>query len=364
VPKVDVLESQILSGLTFNVLEGIYSLDASSFEAQEANNEGWAHHAEKVKTEEDVIEFIKKHGGTFSSAPKGTPYEYIIGGSKGDARVKTLINGLEYVKSVKDSKKKADQKLAPLAQHDGIIKWTFVYSLVHRIKGEGGTLPAKDTHDQYLVPDPHHYLAKVARKSLAEELFSLNRPLSINEMELALTATNEQNHPWQFSVDLKEEERWVLSSRFTPLWPYYIVDDLVDETRRESSSITIYPDVFSSFGFSSEKDAADEILAGVKSARWNNVDVNSEAIISVVPLVSVMGGLITPHLHSGVTHIICPLKEDTELSYEEGVASLDIFACQERGQYLLDYLHGESLFQKNTIKLISADWVRNKLKYV
>ena len=350
--------------MTFNVLEGIYSLDTSSFEAQEANKEGWAHHAEKVKTEEDVIEFIKKHGGTFSSAPKGIPYEYIIGGSKGDARVKTLINGLEYAKSVKASKKKADQKLAPLAQHDGIIKWTFVYSLVHRIQGEGGTLPAKDTHDQLLVPDPHHYLAKVARKSLAEELFSLNRPLSIIEMELALTATNEQNRPWQFSVDLKEEERWVLSSRFTPLWPYYNVDDLVDKNLRESSSITIYPDVFSSFGFSSEKDVVDEILAGVKSARWKNVDVNSEAIMSVVPLVSVMGGLITPHLHSGVTHIICPLKEDTELSYEEGVTSLDIFACQERGQYLLDYLHGKSLFQRNTIKLISADWVRNKLKYV
>lgn len=363
-PKVDVLESQILTGLTFNVLEGIYSLDANSFEAQEANKEGWAHHAEKVKTEEDVIEFIKKHGGTFSSAPKGTPYEYIIGGSTGDARVKTLINGLEYAKSVKDSKKKADQKLAPLAQHDGIIKWTFVYSLVHRIQGEGGTRPAKDSHDQYLVPEPHHYLAKVARKSLAEELFSLSRPLSTSEMELALTAPNEQNRPWQFSVDLKEEERWVLSSRFTPLWPYYNVDDLVGETRRESSSITIYPDVFSSFGFSSEKDAADEIVTGVKSARWNNVDANSEAIMSVVPLVSVMGGLITPHLHSGVTHIICPLKEGTELSYEEGVTSLHIFACQERGQYLLDYLNGELLFEKSTIKLVSTDWVRNKLKYV
>jgi hypothetical protein len=30
----------------------------------------------------------------------------------------------------------------------------------------------------------------------------------------------------------------------------------------------------------------------------------------------------------------------------------------------LDYLNGELLFEKSTIKLVSTDWVRNKLKYV
>jgi len=365
VPKVEVIESQILTGLTFNVLEGIYALDESSFEAQEGEKEGWAHDAKKVKTEEDVIEFVKKHNGTYASTPKGIPYEYIIGGSKDDARVMTLNEGLKYVKSLTDPKKKADKELASLINHEGILKWTFVYSLVHRIQKEGVTQSAIDNHGRYLIPEPHHYLTRVFQnESMEEELFSLLRPISIDEMELALTipGNNERNRPWQFKglVDLKKEERWILSSLFTPLWPYYSDGDLMDEIHRENKSVVLYPDVFSDFGFSSEKDLADETLKCGKSTRWNNVVVDSDEIMSVCPLVSVMGGLITPHLHSGVTHIICLLKEDTELSYKD-VTSLDIFSCQKRGQYLMDYFNNE-LSQKNTIKLISANWVRNKFK--
>ena len=366
VPKVEVYESNLLEGLRFCVLEGIYSLDASSFDARVAQEQRWAHTVENVKTEEDVIEFIKKHGGTYKAKVTGTPNEFIIGGTTDDARVKTQINGLEYAKSLIDSKKKTDKELVSVAQyHDGIIKWTFVYSLVHRLQKDADKQSFKDTYDRYLIPEPHQYLVRVSRnESIAEALFSLNRPISVDELEHALgTPAVTQDHPWQFkgSVDLPEEERWILSSRYTSLWPYNI-DGSNSQVSDERSIFVLYPDVFSSgFGFSAEKDAADEILSGVKSARWEHKAMYSDEIMSALPLVSVMGGLITPHLHAGVTHIICLLKAEIELPYE-GEICLDLFVCEERGRHLMDYLSQE-FFQKNKIKLVSPDWIRNKLKF-
>jgi len=365
VPKVEVCESDVLEGLSFCVLEGVYSLDNNWFDAGTAREGGWAHEVEKVKTEEDVIKFIKKHSGTYTAKVMGVPKEYIIGGSKDDARVKTQISGLECAKSLLGSEKQADKSLASVARyHDGIIKWTFVYSLVHRLQKKGKKASLKYAHDNLLVPEPHQYLIRVScNESIEEALFSLKRPILINEMKYVLATTPVARHsPWQLkgSIELPKEARWVLSSRFTCLWPYVTFISR-DKNFNESNTVVVYPDVFPfGFGFSAENDATDEAISSNRSARWEYIETYFDKVISTLPLVSAMGGLVTPHLHSGVTHIICLLKADIEIPIEEAKCH-DIFVHKERGRCLMDYLRHQ-FPQNNKLRLVSPDWIRNKLK--
>ena len=79
-----------------------------------------------------------------------------------------------------------------------------------------------------------------------------------------------------------------------------------------------------------------------------------------MPLVSVMGGLNTPHLHSGVTHIICLLKTDDEFQYGDAMTE-DMFVCKERGRRLMQYLDRD-VSRQNKIKLVSPTWIRKKIE--
>ena len=365
VPKVEICESKLLEGLSFCVLEGVYSLDANCFDAREAQEGGWEQKVLKVKSEEDVIEFIKKHGGTYTAKVIGVPKEYIIGGNKDDARVKTQIVGLKHAKSLVDSKKKADKSLASVARyHDGIVKWTYVYSLVHRLQEEAKKPFSERSNDSCFVPEPHQYLARISNdESVEEALFSLNRPISVDEMEHVLTTpfvTDTSRWQLQDSIDLPKEDRWVLSSKFTFLWPYNN-DSHDTEVFNERDTVVVYPDVFScGFGFSAEKDSSDGVKSDTRSTRWDHVESYSDEIMSILPLISSMGGLITPHLHSGVTHIVCLLKSDIEIPFEAG-KSLDIFASKERGRFLIDYL-SHRFPENKKIRLVSPNWFRKKMR--
>ena len=360
VPKVETLESNVLEGLSFCVLEGMYFLDLTSFEARAIQKDGWGHLAEKVKTEEDVIKFIKKHGGSYKAKATGSINEYIVGGSKDDARVKTQIDGLRYGKTLEGSKKKADKSLASVAQrHDGILKWSFVYYLVHILQKETKEGFSNDARDKYLTPEPHHYLVRVSRdESIEEALFMINRPITVEEMEHALAAPVAANNcPWQLkgSIDLPDEERWVLSADFTTLWPYG------EYQFRIQNSVVLYPDIFSSgYGFNTENEATEELASNSRSSRWSNVQAGFDEITSILPFVSSMGGFVTPHLHSGVTHIACLLDGNAEISIEEAKLN-GMFLCKERGAALLDYV-SDKFPGSNQVKLVSPHWIPNKLK--
>eukprot|EP00535_Pseudo-nitzschia_heimii_P005514 CAMPEP_0197185110 /NCGR_PEP_ID=MMETSP1423-20130617/11181_1 /TAXON_ID=476441 /ORGANISM="Pseudo-nitzschia heimii, Strain UNC1101" /LENGTH=1333 /DNA_ID=CAMNT_0042636077 /DNA_START=94 /DNA_END=4092 /DNA_ORIENTATION=+ len=359
VPKVEICESNVLEGLSFCVLEGVYLLDASWFDVRKAQEGGWEPEVLKVKSEEDVIEFIKKHGGTYTAKVMGVPNEYIIGGNKDDARVKMQIIGLKRAKSLVDSKKKADKSLASVARyHDGIVKWTYVYSLVHRLQEETKKTFSEGSKDSCFVPEPHEYLARISNtESVEEAIFSLNRPILVDEMEHVLaTPIVKDSSRWQFKgmSDLPKEDRWALSSNFTFLWPYSN-DEYENEIFNDSDTVVVYPDVFSSgFGFSSERDSSDESTSDTTSPRWNHVESNADEITSILPLISSMGGLITPHLHSGVTHVVCLLKCNIAMPIE-AAKSLDLFVSKERGRLLIDCLDNR-FPQKKEVTLISPNW--------
>jgi len=365
VPKVEIPETDALEGLTFNVLEGNYSLDHDSLEGREAKEQGWLHEATRVRTEADVIEFIKRHSGTYKASKlTGAEFEFCLGGSKSDAKVQVQMKGLQRAKAITNPKTKGEKELSSMTGAiDGILKWTFVYWLVYRARKEGaGEKAIKDFNRTLLIPGPQHYLARLQRdSSVEEEIFCLDRLISKNEMQRALlddgSAIGLSTIPWQYNgLELSEDERWVLSSKHTHFWPYHVEGG---NALQFHDMVVLYPDVFSDYGFSRETEATEEILSGAESSRWANVLPNSDEIMSALLLAKAMGGLVTPHLHSGVSLILCLLKPGMdEITYEESVTSSDVFQDPERGQRLLHHLE-HTFTRKKTIKFISADLVHS-----
>ena len=86
IPEVDILLSYALDGLTFTVLPGSYNLDNDAFAAAEAKENGWAEEAGAVSTREDVVRFVKSHGGKCELASH-TGSDFILGGLLDDPKV-------------------------------------------------------------------------------------------------------------------------------------------------------------------------------------------------------------------------------------------------------------------------------------
>jgi hypothetical protein len=336
-------------------------------EAKEAREQGWFDIAQKVRSEAGVIEFIKKHSGTYSASNlTGKPYEYCIGGSRDDAKVQIQIRGLERGRAIAQPKTKAEKELASIAESiEGILKWTFVFSLVQTFKEKGQDIPIKDFDETLLDPKPEDYLARVCREiSNEEEIFCLDQMITIKQMERALYPPNSSDTPeeglskmmWQNKgLELSPDERWVLSTEYTHLWPYREADF---ENSQEAKLVVLYPDVFSEYGLEKEEDVTEERLSGNDSKRWTDAMDGVEKIMSVLPLAKIMGGCVTPHLHSGVTTILCLLKNDIEtIDYGEEEVSSSIFEDEERGQRLLNRLESLST-GNNTVNFVSPEWVR------
>lgn len=96
IPEVDTLLSRALDGLTFTVLPGNYYIETDSIVAVEAEENGWLQEARSVTCREDVIRFIKLHGGKCElSSHIGS--DYILGGTIQDPKV-NVYNDLINVK--------------------------------------------------------------------------------------------------------------------------------------------------------------------------------------------------------------------------------------------------------------------------
>jgi DNA ligase-4 len=385
IPKVETQETNALRGVAFTVLEGNYSLDPNSLEAQEAREHGWIQKALRVKSKEDVMEFILAHGGTIKVSAE-TNDTYILGGSKNDARVVHFMKGIQYANSQKVAKPKTQKglKLQRLAEHEGVLKWTFVFILVyqrisgqsrhledqdHSTPGAGGNAygcSIKEMNEGMLEPKMHHYLTRrKVQEGTIDEIIDLRRSGKATKMELMralqeieggdATLGGQQLGPWQYNgvYEMSAQHRWVLASRQGTFWPSTI-EETLDEERR----VVMYPDIFSSgFGARDEAETVREVLSGVKSERW--VDTMCETrdqIASSLPLARAMGALITPRLHTGVTHILCDLKKEDMLEYSISIKS-NAFMNVQRGECLLEKLMSVQIPRK--IYLVSPVWIRN-----
>ena len=405
-------ESNALAGLKFCVLEGSYSLDPDSVDAEEAKREGWFEEATKVHQAMQVMSFIKKHGGTLLRSP-GLDVR-VIGGSSLDFKAINIIRGYDKLKE-KDAKKRKKQPTLESSDVNvpGVLKWTYVFSIVFRWLNE------KERQKQQLMKEDDYSSDEDDQTDDENECIRLTLPHLLNPRFFDFLAQSEkygddphesiwrhgdldvtgmkratgflqhsktvqlskrQKHsiagerivPWQHAAlkSLKADERWVLSCQYEKLWPYNISKEDDDDDDGENSGILwftgvekeaviVYADLFGdNFGFdvknnSYEDDKGDE--------RWNSlsVDTNMSALASSLPLLRSMGCLVTCHLHSRVTHILCDLLGDKECVLWKPGDTSNSFKDQEHGQKLVERL--EDTFDRSVL-LVSRSWVVSKWK--
>jgi ATP-dependent DNA ligase len=380
VPKVESKESDALDELSFTVLEGNYSLEDSSLEAQEAREDGWYEDAAKVRKKEDVMEHILLHGGSIKvSAENGD--SHILGGVASDARVVQLMKGIEYAKSqvVDKPKTKKAIRLNALASNDGVLKWTFVFSLVHQrrkhqrlgesedaARGSKQSASVLEATNGKVVPKAHHYLARTkAKERVADEIQNLDNTADTTKAELIMALldiesreASEGNEPieWQSRevCELSTGERCILSFHDNPFWHHR-----VGELESESHGCIIYPDVFTDgFGIENGRDNVDNIATELDSERWQDLaNETPHHILAILPIARAMGALVTTHLHSGVTHVVCDLKERKEPILSFRSATLHHFKQPERGEKILDYLISNHF--ENDVRLVHPEWVKD-----
>jgi hypothetical protein len=378
-PKPLETESKALAGLCFTVLDGDYSR-RESIDMEEARERGWAEEAKLVKSSISVKAFIMKHGGTVRIS--GGDDTVVLGGSKTDARVGTAVNAMSVAKAQTKKAPKAQTKKAlqyqMMAQHEGVLRWTFVYSLVHRWLSKENAdrmVSIKDGDPAMLKPTLFDYLVTAGNSEPCfGELFSctmLRRAMDIVTAfkRKSLENVNVDTSPlkktrrWQtIALDaLNRDDRWIVSCRHQPLWPYTTKGG----DSKVAAVVILYPDVF---GFDlgllseSEKTIARSAENRAVDARWKRADstLQSNGIASVLPLARVMGALVTPYLHVGVTHVLCELGQGTDFVAWTTTTEPSCFRDPTRGQQLLNRLAklDEDRAGSHAVSLVSVKWIR------
>ncbi len=89
--------------------------------------------------------------------------------------------------------------------------------------------------------------------------------------------------------------------------------------------------------------------------------LQSNDIDSVLPLARVMGALVTPRLHTGVTHILCELGKGRDFVVWTTTTEPSCFRDPARGQQVLNRLvkidWGSA--GSHTVSLVSVKWIRD-----
>jgi hypothetical protein len=153
-PKINdaiPFESDIFKDKNFTVLDGTYILDAGGLDEEDAKSGGWLELAKRVRCQQHVVDFIIKHGGKCTlTANQDT--DYIIGGRIQDPRVASYGKSIEETTSdVLEDKTKRGQHLRKIHQIGGIVKWTFLYSTVHRLDSGSDTSKVMPRRHDYII---------------------------------------------------------------------------------------------------------------------------------------------------------------------------------------------------------------------
>jgi len=379
------IESKILSKYTFTVLEGTYNLDSYNPDGQQhARNEGWFKDAKTVDCQQDIIDFILRHGGICELiCNSGT--NFIVGGRINDARVANHRRAIiaattsDALLKAKTSKKREHlRKVADI----GVIKWTFLFQTIHRIFIEAcrEELSLRESNPITLRPRRHDFLvlSKVAVESFLEiensqetTLMDLKFELgTVGKIEFEVKKCNEistdkvkklrrlplQDYgAWQYRgfTDLEKNEQWVLEG---PRQHFWYPNTIVGEGKH--AAIILYPDLFNDgdFGHKNSKDVSKEIYEETASIRWDTIPIGCVTgdIASVMPLAEAMGAHVTPHLYGDVTHILCEMKDNIILPWSTHISKA-AFTDIDRGTALQSRL---LLLHLQNITFVSPAWIR------
>ncbi|CAJ1953471.1 unnamed protein product [Cylindrotheca closterium] len=379
VPKVSA-KTKILSGYMFAFLDGKYSLDPESLDAKAAKEEGWYELATNCKGKEHVMEFIQSHGGKVKVGPQ-VGDKFVLGGRETDARVvhymKAIRNAREQVRTATTKSKKTEE-LMRMAESEGVLKWIFVYSIVHRwinerkasVENEEMLPSIKETDPSVLVPKAHHYLTRDALAEIdsIQDIFDLDTSdLTETDFERALLDIAKQfddfDAPWQnksFWLGLLNDNEDNSKEMFEKVfWP-------IDWGVTNRCQVVVFPHVYNDI----QIDQVDpkEGLADANSDYWDEVekegklDATSDCVLSTLPLARGMGAIVSSSFNAQVTHIICDLKENIDgiisTSDEAGIGE-EIFRDAEKWKCLLPHL--KSVVDTNTdVKLVSPAWIRKQ----
>eukprot|EP00804_Cyclotella_cryptica_P012640 CCRYP_016902-RD/>CCRYP_016902-RD protein AED:0.15 eAED:0.15 QI:2735/0.7/0.63/1/0.6/0.63/11/0/583 len=362
----DKVLSHALDGLTFTVLPGTFHLESDSFAAAEAKENGWIKEARTVTSREDVIRFIKSHGGKCElSSHVGS--DFILGGSIQDPKVAiysdliTATNELDIASTTTKRDAQARRFFEMGAGHDkeSIKQKMPVMARPRRsdylLMTKSAATALNDTEDEHgLRIDEVSNMIDFKR---ALEVVGRNNSAKrqrVSPLNTKATST------WQSTAisSIEECDRWVFRCKLQKLWPYK-----KDSTSRCRLSV-VYPDVFIDVGLEEEEDAGND-ENNSNGSRWDNSVARGKrqgSVLAVLPLLQVMGAEVATHLHSGVTHILCEMKSKSVLKWSSTLPR-SVFANIKAGsllhQRLLSLEESAALSGKEwtDVMLVSPEWV-------
>lgn len=176
-----------------------------------------------------------------------------------------------------------------------------------------------------------------------------------------LSRVNAKNYlvPWQYAAveSLPAQDRWIVAGGMENLWNFR------SSNAEEGRATVIYPDLFDDdFGLKEEDAVLERVLSGDPETRWECVpqEVQMGRVFSSLPLARTMGAQVTPHLHNGVTHILCLLKGCETTFWQADSFQPELFEYQERAMKLhrrLLKLHKDD-DEPTVVKFVSPQWVR------
>ncbi|KAL3784062.1 hypothetical protein HJC23_013277 [Cyclotella cryptica] len=390
IPSVDKVLSHALDGLTFTVLPGTFHLESDSFAAAEAKENGWIKEARTVTSREDVIRFIKSHGGKCElSSHVGS--DFILGGSIQDPKVAiysdliTATNELD-IASTTTKRDAQARRFFEMGDLFSDRRNEMDLPFLHRLK----ILKCTAGHDKESIKQKMPVMARPRRsdyllmtKSAATALndtedehgLRIDEVSNMIDFKRALEVVGRNNSAkrqrvsplntkatstWQSTAisSIEECDRWVFRCKLQKLWPYK-----KDSTSRCRLSV-VYPDVFIDVGLEEEEDAGND-ENNSNGSRWDNSVARGKrqgSVLAVLPLLQVMGAEVATHLHSGVTHILCEMKSKSVLKWSSTLPR-SVFANIKAGsllhQRLLSLEESAALSGKEwtDVMLVSPEWV-------
>lgn len=165
--------------------------------------------------------------------------------------------------------------------------------------------------------------------------------------------------PWQVHAlnSFNEDERWIFGGKVQKLWPYG------KHTDADGSICILYPDLFAHLGFEEKGEAIKEALDFTESPRWKDVMESKSLgkVAATLPLAKALGAIVTPHLHNGVTHVLCDLQRHKILKWSSR-HPVSLYSDAESGSRLHERL--TSLEEISTewpgVLLVSPAWLEDK----